>query len=148
MAAVDIQSLYDKENDEIIQAAVSNLRIFLVVAVLMYLIYFFIEKSGSVRNSKEYGIYRAIGVNRSNLLFKETVSTCVNNMIAYLVAFVLVVVLMSVRYFTGNIAFGTFIGIAAAVFAVSALLMVGISLIPYLFVLYKMPSQILSSYDI
>lgn len=148
VASVDIQALYERENSEVLQQAVSNLMIFLVVAVLMYLIYFFIEKSGSVRNSKEYGIYRAIGVNRSNLLFKETVSTCVNNMIAYLVAFVLVVVLMSVRYFTGNIAFGTFIGIAAAVFAVSALLMVGISLIPYLFVLYKMPSQILSSYDI
>lgn len=148
VAAVDIQSLYDKENDEIIQAAVSNLMIFLVVAVLMYLIYFFIEKSGSVRNSKEYGIYRAIGVNRSNLLFKETVSACVNNLIGYLAAFIVVVALMSVRYFTGNIAFGAFIGIAAAMFAANALLMVGISLIPYLFVLYKTPSQILSRYDI
>ena len=148
VAAVDIQSLYDKENDEIIQAAVSNLMIFLVVAVLIYLIYFFIEKSGSVRNSKEYGIYRAIGVNRSNLLFKETVSACVNNLIGYLAAFIVVVALMSVRYFTGNIAFGAFIGIAAAVFAANALLMVGISLIPYLFVLYKTPSQILSRYDI
>ena len=148
MAAVDIQSLYDKENDEIIQAAVSNLRIFLVVAVLMYLIYFFIEKSGSVRNSKEYGIYRAIGVNRSNLLFKETVSACVNNLIGYLAAFIVVVVLMSVRYFTGNIAFGVFVGIAAATFAASALLMVGVSLIPYLFVLWQTPAQILARYDI
>ena len=148
VTAVDIQSLYDKENDEIIQAAISNLMIFLVVAVLMYLIYFFIEKSGSVRNSKEYGIYRAIGVNRSNLLFKETVSVCVNNLIGYLAAFIVVVALMSVRYFTGNIVFGTFIGIAAATFAASALIMVGISLIPYLFVLYKTPSQILSRYDI
>ena len=148
VAAVDIQSLYDKENDEIIQAAVSNLRIFLVVAVLMYLIYFFIEKSGSVRNSKEYGIYRAIGVNRSNLLFKETVSACVNNLIGYLAAFIVVVVLMSVRYFTGNIAFGVFVGIAAATFAASALLMVGVSLIPYLFVLWQTPAQILARYDI
>lgn len=148
VAAVDIQSLYDKENDEIIQAAVSNLMIFLVVAVLMYLIYFFIEKSGSVRNSKEYGIYRAIGVNRSNLLFKETVSACVNNMIGYLAAFIVVVALMSVRYFTGNIAFGVFVGIAAATFAASALLMVGISLIPYMFVLWQTPAQILARYDI
>lgn len=148
VAAVDIQSLYDKENDEIIQAAVSNLRIFLVVAVLMYLIYFFIEKSGSVRNSKEYGIYRAIGANRSNLLFKETVSACVNNLIGYLAAFIVVVVLMSVRYFTGNIAFGVFVGIAAATFAASALLMVGVSLIPYLFVLWQTPAQILARYDI
>ena len=148
VAAVDIQSLYDKENDEIIQAEVSNLMIFLVVAVLMYLIYFFIEKSGSVRNSKEYGIYRAIGVNRSNLLFKETVSACVNNLIGYLLTFIVAVALMSVRYFTGNIAFGAFIGIAAGVFAASALIMVGISLIPYLFVLFRTPSQILSRYDI
>ena len=148
VASVDIQILYERENSEILQQAVSNLMIFLVVGVLIYLIYFFIEKSGSVRNSKEYGIYRAIGVNRSNLLFKETVSACVNNLIGYLAAFIVVVALMSVRYFTGNIAFGAFIGIAAAVFAANALLMVGISLIPYLFVLYKTPSQILSRYDI
>ena len=121
---------------------------FLVAAVLMYLIYFFIEKSGSVKNSKEYGIYRAIGVNRSNLLFKETVSACVNNLVGYLLTFIVAVALMSVRYFTGNIAFGAFIGIAAAVFAASALIMVGISLIPYLFVLFRTPSQILSRYDI
>ena len=148
MVAVDIQSLYEEADAQTAAQAVSNLMIFLVAAVLMYLIYFFIEKSGSVKNSKEYGIYRAIGVNRSNLLFKETVSACVNNLVGYLLTFIIAVALMSVRYFTGNIAFGAFIGIAAAVFAASALIMVGISLIPYLFVLFRTPSQILSRYDI
>ena len=148
VVAVDIQSLYEEADAQTAAQAVSNLMIFLVAAVLMYLIYFFIEKSGSVKNSKEYGIYRAIGVNRSNLLFKETVSACVNNLVGYLLTFIVAVALMSVRYFTGNIAFGAFIGIAAAVFAASALIMVGISLIPYLFVLFRTPSQILSRYDI
>ena len=80
---VDIQSLYEEADAQTAAQAVSNLMIFLVAAVLMYLIYFFIEKSGSVKNSKEYGIYRAIGVNRSNLLFKETASACVNNLVGY-----------------------------------------------------------------
>jgi len=47
-----------------------------------------------------------------------------------------------------SVAFGAFIGLAAAAFAASALIMVGISLIPYLFVLTQSPSEILSRYDI
>ena len=39
-------------------------------------------------------------------------------------------------------------GSHAAAFAASALIMVGISLIPYLFVLTQSPSEILSRYDI
>ena len=146
--SIDINALYERENAEILGEATANLTIFFVVIVLLLTVWFFIEKSGSVKNSKEYGIYRAIGVNRSNLLFKETVSACVNNLVGYLLTFIIAVALMSVRYFTGNIAFGAFIGIAAAVFAASALIMVGISLIPYLFVLFRTPSQILSRYDI
>lgn len=114
----------------------------------MYLIYFFIEKSGSVKNSKEYGIYRAIGVNRSNLLFKETSTAIFGNLGVYLVGVIIMTVLMCVRYYIMNIAFGAFIGLVAIFFGISSLLMIGISLIPYLFVLTQSPSQILSRYDI
>lgn len=48
VVAVDIQSLYEEADAQTAAQAVSNLMIFLVAAVLMYLIYFFIEKSGSV----------------------------------------------------------------------------------------------------
>ena len=122
--------------------------IFVLVAVLMYLIYFFIEKSGSVKNSKEYGVYRAIGVNRSNLLFKETMNAVFGNLGVYLITYLVVIAVMCARYVVMNVAFAGFIGIAAASFVISSLLMIGISLIPYLFVLTQSPSEILSRYDI
>lgn len=148
VTAVNIASAYEKKNAETLDAATSGLYLFAVVIVLLLLIFFFIEKSGSIKNSKEYGIYRAIGVNRSNLLFRETLLALMNNIVSYFVFSLLTCVLICARYFVMNVAFGGFIGLAAAIFAVSALLMIGISLIPYLFVLTKTPSQILSRYDI
>ena len=114
----------------------------------MCFIWFFIEKSGSIKNSKEYGIYRAIGVNRSNLLFKEFISSLVGNVLWYLVYMAIVTTLLAVRYYITNIAFGSFIALTLAGFAASGLIIIGISLIPYLFVLFRSPSEILASYDI
>ena len=47
-----------------------------------------------------------------------------------------------------NEAVGVFIGFAAAFFAASALVLLGIALIPYLFVLWQTPARILAKYDI
>jgi len=128
--------------------AVRGLAIYLVAVVLLYLIYFFIAKSESIRNSKEYGIYRAIGVNRSNLLFKECVSAVVNNVLSFLLFSAVCDVLIAVRYAIMNVPFAGFAGLAAAGAAAGACLMIGISLIPYLFVLTESPSEILARYDI
>ena len=144
----DLSALQQAENKEEMDTALKSLYVFIAVAVLMYLIYFFIEKSGSVKNSKEYGVYRAIGVNKGNLLFKETMAAVFGNLVTYLIGFVTVTALFCARYAVMNVAFGAFIGLAAAAFAASALIMVGISLIPYLFVLTQSPSEILSRYDI
>lgn len=146
--SIDINALYARENAEIMSDATGNLSIFFVVLALLLIVWFFIEKSGSIRNSKEYGIYRAIGVNRSNLLFKEMLTALTSNMIGYLVFYLIVFALMCVRYAVMNIAFGLFVGIALSVMAAGGLLMLAISLIPYLFVLWQTPSQILSRYDI
>ena len=148
VVATDVSALQRAQNKEELDAAVQSLMIFVLVAVLMYLIYFFIEKSGSVRNSKEYGVYRAIGVNRSNLLFKETMNAVFGNLGVYLITYLVVIAVMCARYAVMNVAFAGFIGIAAASFVISSLLMIGISLIPYLFVLTQSPSEILSRYDI
>ena len=145
---VNIEDQYLAENKEVSDKAMNSLIIYFVVAILLYCIYYFIEKSGSLKNSKEYGIYRAIGVNKSNLLYKETMITLVDNIITYFVCFLLVSVLMIVRYYMMNVAFAAFIGIAIGIFAVSTILMLLISLVPYLFVLVKTPAAILASYDI
>ena len=139
---------YEQEIEEEKQDAASGLYLYLLVIVLLLIIYFFIEKSASIKNSKEYGIYRAIGVNKGNLLFKETMAAVFGNLITYLVGFIIVTALLCARYAVMNVAFGAFIGLTAASFVISALLMVGISLIPYLFVLTQSPSEILSRYDI
>ena len=146
--SIDINALYERENAEIMGDATSNLSIFFVVLALLLIVWFFIEKSGSIRNSKEYGIYRAIGVNRSNLLFKEMLTALTNNMIGYIVFYLIVFALMCVRYAVMNMVFGLFVGIALGVMAAGGLLMLAISLIPYLFVLWQTPAQILSRYDI
>lgn len=144
----NLVAMQQAQNKEELGAALKNLYIFIVAALLMYLIYFFIEKSGSVKNSKEYGVYRAIGVNKSNLLFKETMVAIFDNLITYSIGFIVVAAILCARFAIMNVAYGAFVGLAFATFAVSASLMIGISLIPYLFVLTQSPSKILSRYDI
>ena len=148
VTAVNVGATYEQENEEEKQDAASGLYLYLLVIVLLLIIYFFIEKSASIKNSKEYGIYRAIGVNKSNLLFKECVTAVVHNILSFFVFSVVTVALVAVRYAIMNVAFAGFIGLAAAGFATGAVLMTCISLIPYLFVLTESPSEILARYDI
>ena len=148
VTAVNVGAAYEQENEEEKQDAASGLYLYLLVIVLLLIIYFFIEKSASIKNSKEYGIYRAIGVNKGNLLFKECVTAVVHNILSFFVFSVVTVALVAVRYAIMNVAFAGFIGLAAAGFATGAVLMTCISLIPYLFVLTESPSEILARYDI
>ena len=143
-----VGAAYEQENEEEKQDAASGLYLYLLVIVLLLIIYFFIEKSASIKNSKEYGIYRAIGVNKGNLLFKECVTAVVHNVFSFFVFSAITVALVAVRYAIMNVAFAGFIGLAAASFAVGAAAMTCISLIPYLFVLTQSPSEILARYDI
>ena len=148
VTAVNVGAAYEKENEEEKQDAASGLYLYLLVIVLLLIIYFFIEKSASIKNSKEYGIYRAIGVNKGNLLFKECAQAVVHNILSFFVFSAITVALVTVRYAIMNVAFAGFIGLAAAGFATGAVLMTCISLIPYLFVLTQSPSEILARYDI
>lgn len=148
VTAVNVGAAYEQENEEEKQDAASGLYLYLLVIVLLLIIYFFIEKSASIKNSKEYGIYRAIGVNKGNLLFKECAQAVIHNILSFFVFSVVTVALVAVRYAIMNVAFAGFIGLAAAGFATGAVLMTCISLIPYLFVLTQSPSEILARYDI
>lgn len=148
VTAVNVGAAYEQENEEEKQDAASGLYLYLLVIVLLLIIYFFIEKSASIKNSKEYGIYRAIGVNKGNLLFKECVTAVVHNVFSFFVFSAITVALVAVRYAIMNVAFAGFIGLAAASFAVGAAAMTCISLLPYLFVLTQSPSEILARYDI
>ena len=148
VTAVNVGAAYKQKNEEEKQDAASGLYLYLLVIVLLLIIYFFIEKSASIKNSKEYGIYRAIGVNKGNLLFKECTQAVVHNILSFFAFSVVTVALVAVRYAIMNVAFAGFIGLAAASVAIGAVLMTCISLIPYLFVLTQSPSEILARYDI
>lgn len=148
VTAVNVSAAYEQKNEEAREEASKNLTLFVTVILLLLTIYFFIEKSASIKNSKEYGIYRAIGVNRSNLLYKECVLALANNILTYFAFTLITVTLLAVRYSIMNVAFEGFLLVSLANFILSAVVMVVISLIPYLFVLTKTPSEILASYDI
>lgn len=146
--SIDILQIYEGEEKSLRKETVSGLTVYYVLIVLLLLIYYFIEKSGSIRNVKEYGVYRAIGVNRSNLLYREAMSAVFDNLAMYVLATLLTVAMICVRYFVMNVEFGLFIALAAAMATLCGGMMIVISLIPYFFVIRQTPAKILAKYDI
>ena len=146
--SIDILQIYEGEEKSLRKETVSGLTVYYVLIVLLLLIYYFIEKSGSIRNVKEYGVYRAIGVNRSNLLYREAMSAVFDNLAMYVLATLLTIAMICVRYFVMNVEFGLFIALAAAMATLCGGMMIVISLIPYFFVIRQTPAKILAKYDI
>lgn len=145
---IDVASVNKQNADEQVSDSLGNFGIFAVIVLLMYLIYYFIEKSGSLKNSKEYGVLRAIGVNKGNLLFKELLSALVNNLIGYTLFYISATVLIAVKFILAGTFLGQLIGIGFGVYIISALLLCALSVLPYTFVLRKTPAAILAKYDI
>ncbi len=148
VSLVDIQSIYDKEDEKTLKENMQIVYFFLLGAILLYLIYFFMEMSDSTKNSKEYGIFRAIGVNKSNLLFKETIRTISKNVSMLFIVMLLGTILCSIYYAVCNSSVTLFLLLSLGSFFLASILMVFVSLIPYLFVLFKTPSEIIARYDI
>lgn len=148
VSTVNIKNIYDKQDEETLKSHLQIIYICLGGLLLLYMIYYFLEMSDSTKNSKEYGIYRAIGVNKSNLLFKETIRTIYKNISVLLLILTLGTILCSIYYFVSNISYGMFILINLGLFISGGILMVLVSLIPYLFVINKTPSEIIARYDI
>lgn len=145
---IDISSLYQKEDEETLKKNLQIVYFFLLGALLLYLIYYFMEMSDSTKNSKEYGIYRAIGVNKSNLLFKEMMRSLSKNVTVMALMMLLSTTLCSIYFIICNSSILLFLLLSLGLFAAGSLLMLLVSLIPYLFVVYKMPSEIIARYDL
>ena len=116
--------------------------------ILQLLIYYFIEKSESIKNRKEYGILRAIGVSRGNLLFKEFINTSKNNFITLSICYILSIIMILIRYLILGVSIGQFVLIALAMCLGTMLILTLLSLLPYLFVVHSTPAKILARYDI
>ncbi len=145
---IDISSLYRKEDEETLKKNLQIVYFFLLGALLLYLIYYFMEMSDSTKNSKEYGIYRAIGVNKSNLLFKEMMRSLSKNVTVMALMMFLSTTLCSIYFIICNSSILLFLLFSLGLFVAGSLLMILVSLIPYLFVVYKMPSEIIARYDL
>ncbi len=145
---VDIKAIYDKEDEDTLKSNLQIVYIFLAGMLLFYIIYYFMEMSDSTKNSKEYGIYRAIGVNKSNLLFREMIRTIYKNVSIMLFTMVVGIVLCTVYYAVCNLTIPLFLAISFGLFLSGSMLMVLVSLLPYLFVIVKTPSEIIARYDI
>ncbi len=145
---IDISSLYQKENEETLKKNLQIVYFFLLGGLMLYLIYYFMEMSDSTKNSKEYGIYRAIGVNKSNLLFKEMMRSLSKNVSVMFAVMILASALCSIYFVICNSSVLLFLLFSLSLFLAGSLLMLAVSLLPYLFVVYKMPSEIIARYDL
>ena len=144
----NIQSFYNERLKEAKEKAFLNVQIYLIISILLFLIYYFFLKSESIKNNKEYGIYRAIGINKSNLLFKELVSAFIINLITFSAFYFISLLFILTYYLISNIGVSMFLLFSAGIYLVSLLILLFISIIPYLFVLYLSPADILARYDI
>ncbi len=145
---IDISSLYQKENEETLKKNLQIVYFFLLGGLMLYLIYYFMEMSDSTKNSKEYGIYRAIGVNKSNLLFKEMMRSLSKNVSVMFAVMILASALCSIYFVICNSSVLLFLLFSLSLFLAGSLFMLAVSLLPYLFVVYKMPSEIIARYDL
>lgn len=145
---VDINSIYESSDKKVHDEQLKNIYICLIGALLLLCIYYFIEMSESLKNSRDYGVYRAIGVNKSNLLFKEVIRVIYKNISIYLITSLIGTIIVSSYYSVLNQNFINFIQIELGLFALGTVILILVSLINYLFVLTKTPSEIISRYDI
>ncbi len=145
---VDINSIYESSDKKVHDEQLKNIYICLIGTLLLLCIYYFIEMSESLKNSRDYGVYRAIGVNKSNLLFKEVIRVIYKNISIYLITSLIGTILVSSYYSVLNVNFINFIQIELGLFVLGTVILILVSLINYLFVLTKTPSEIISRYDI
>ncbi len=123
----------------------------LVITVLLGLCMFFIMRTGFLGRIKEIGVYRAIGVRRSNLNFRFFVESLVLFALTVLPGFLLTSVFMLRISAQGGFS-SEFIYYPPwmALLTLAYLLLIALisGLLPITGILRKTPSQILAQYDI
>lgn len=144
----NLKEYYDLKKADLKSNLAPAILITVAGVMLLFLIYYFIEKAESIKNRKEYGILRAIGVGKGNLLFKETMGCVFNNFISFTIFLMIGFIFILARYLILNVAVGYFALIVFAIYVATLVIFLLISLSPYLFVIKDTPAKILSRYDI
>ena len=148
ISSVDVLGLYNQRLTESKSKAFGDIQFLLLGVLLLFFIYYFFTKADSIKNNKEYGIYRAIGVKKSNLLYKELVAQSLTNLTTFTITYLIASSFISSYYLISNISILILFLYLVGIYFISMLVLMFISIIPYLFVIYLMPSDILAKYDI
>lgn len=148
VAFVNVNDIYKESLENISTENLQVILYTLAMLLIIVLIYYFMEKSSSIKTAKEYGVYRAIGVSRSNLLFKEFYTIFKGNMVSYFIFVIISIVLVSIWLLLSSMTVMPFVLASIVVAIVGGTIMLGVGLIPFLFVLYQSPANILSKFDI
>ena len=148
ISSIDVLGLYNQRLTESKSKAFGEIQFLLLGVLLLSFIYYFFTKADSIKNNKEYGIYRAIGVKKSNLLFKELVAQSLTNLTTFTITYLIAASFISSYYLISNISILMLFLYLVGIYFISMLVLMFISIIPYLFVIYLMPSDILAKYDI
>ena len=129
----------------------ANLITLLIFIILLSLCMYFIMHSMMISRIKEIGIYRAIGVKKSNLIFKFFIETLVLTTLTVFVGFLLASGLLGAWSLKAGalkevLYYPVWMALIVAVFLYGISTICG--LIPIVILLIRTPSQILSKYDI
>ncbi len=129
----------------------NSLLFMLVFLVIMSLCMFFIMRSSLMNRVKEIGIYRAIGVSRSNILFRFLVESFVLTTLTVFIGFavssgILFVWLGSSPLMSTILYYPGWLALALLIILYAVCLFCGC--LPILGLMSKTPSEILSKYDI
>ncbi len=135
------------KTEDIVESLVSMV----VILTLMSLCMYFIMRSSLMNRIKEIGIYRAIGVSKSNLVFKFLVEALVLTTLTVLVGYLftgaaLAVALNMSSVISQTVYYPLWLAVADLVLLYAISLFFGV--LPILTLLRKTPSEILAKYDI
>ena len=136
-----------KYSQQIITGVITIAVILVVLSICMY----FIMRSSLLNRIKEVGIYRAIGVSKSNLIFKFFIETLLLTTLTVLIGFILtsgfIFACLGLSPMMESIFFYP-VWIAAAVLAALYAICLFFGTLPITSLLRKTPSEILAKYDI
>jgi ABC-type antimicrobial peptide transport system permease subunit len=130
---------------------VTNLFTLSVLLVMMSLCMYFIMRSSLMNRIKEVGIYRAIGVNKRNMIFKFLIEAVVLTTLTVFVGYLLVSGFLALCLGSSTLMTSIFFypwWYALLILVVLYAISLFFGVLPILSLLRRTPSEILAKYDI
>ena len=152
--SISLNSLYNTVMEphfaEANKLVASRLLITITIVILSIIIVFFSMKSLSIKNVRDIGVYRAIGINKGSIVFVYALEVFIislkTTLIGGILLYAITNIISGIPIVNANIAIPFEIFFLSTVGMIVLNVLVGI--FPVLLILRKTPSQILTKYDI